>query len=228
MNLFKIVKYNIKIIFGNKFIYFLGASFFFYLLTTTIDLFSDSVTEVDDIYYQLVLPGILLIFYPTVYAIENDKDSNILEVLFTIPNYRYKIWLIRLLITYVIVFVIVLFLVFLDNYILVNIPVFVMSIQLMVLLFFLGGVGFFLATLVRNGNGAAVVMVLVSLLAWIGAGVIGESKWNILLNPFSTPKKVSEVIYQSIVFQNRLMIITVTIVLIVASLFNMQKREKYI
>lgn len=44
-------------------------------------------------YSMLLVPSILLIFYPTCFGIQNDQDAKTLEIIFGIPNYRYKIWL---------------------------------------------------------------------------------------------------------------------------------------
>jgi len=61
-----IIRTNLKIIFANKFIYFLLAGISFYLLVITIGLFDeDSYPEIEDVYNMLLFPGLLLIFYPT-------------------------------------------------------------------------------------------------------------------------------------------------------------------
>ena len=87
------IRYNLRIIFANKFIWFLIAAlavFLFFAVQTVIN--RGSMGE-DTIYSLLIFPGILLIFYPTVFGIQNDDDSRMLEILFGIPNYRYKVWL---------------------------------------------------------------------------------------------------------------------------------------
>ena len=56
------------------------------------------------IYNILMFPCLLLIFYPAVFGIQNDEDSRILEILFGIPDYRYKVWGVRLLMIYVVIF----------------------------------------------------------------------------------------------------------------------------
>ena len=58
------------------------------------------------IYNILMFPCLLLIFYPAVFGIQNDEDSRILEILFGIPDYRYKVWGVRLLMIYVVIFAI--------------------------------------------------------------------------------------------------------------------------
>ena len=96
----KLARYNIKIIFGNKFMYFILSAVGFYILTVGLNLISDSEITMATGYSMLLVPSILLIFYPTCFGIQNDQDAKIIEIIFGIPNYRYKIWLFRLLIAF--------------------------------------------------------------------------------------------------------------------------------
>ncbi|MBN1820385.1 MAG: hypothetical protein JW833_06700, partial [Prolixibacteraceae bacterium] len=106
--LIKMLRYNLKIIFANRFFWFLLASFGFFLFFSIQFVFEgDTITE-GTVYGLLLFPGILLIFYPTVFGIQNDDDSRMLEILFGIPNYRYKVWLVRIVMIFILVFVILL------------------------------------------------------------------------------------------------------------------------
>ncbi len=227
-NIIALVKYNLKIIFGNKFIYFLGASFLFYLITTGISLFSSSVTEVKDIYYQLIFPGILLVFFPSTYSIQSDADARILEILFGIPNYRYKVSMLRLLIIFLIIYVLMNILALFNNFILVEVPVIEMGYQLMFVLIFFGVLSFTLSTVIRNGNGTAVIMVICGLIFWFLSSYLGNSQWNVFLNPFSSPSDMNEELWYNTIVNNRIFIVVVSISLILWSLYNLQKREKFI
>ncbi|TLX78311.1 hypothetical protein E9993_01135 [Labilibacter sediminis] len=227
-NLIQIIKYNLKIIFGNRFVYFLGASVLFYLLITIISLFSPDVITIENVYYQLIFPGILLVFFPTAFGIQNDEDARILEILFGIPNYRYKVWLVRLAIIFCMVFIMIFLLSFANSFLLVEIPVLEMSAQLWVVLIFFGTLGFLVSTLVRNGNGTAVVMVLVGLALWFVHGFIGDSKWNVFLNPFTTSTNMSESLFKTMLWQNRLMILVASVTAVLWGLINLQHREKFI
>ena len=89
----KLARYNIKIIFGNKFMYFILSAVGFYILTVGLNLISDSEITTATGYSMLLVPSILSIFYPTCFGIQNDQDAKIIEIIFGIPNYRYKIWL---------------------------------------------------------------------------------------------------------------------------------------
>jgi hypothetical protein len=220
-------RYSLKIIFANKFIYFTGAAIIFFLLVTTINFFSNVNAQIYNTFYILLLPGILLIFYPTTFGIQNDDDSRMLENIFAIPNYRYKVWLPRLLMIYFIVYLMLLVLALISSVILVPVPVFSMVYELMFPIFFLGSLAFALSTVIRNGNGTAVIMVVLGLVFWISAGILDESAWNIFLNPFDIPDNMSEAIWETVIFSNRLYLLSGTIICLLAGLFNLQKREKF-
>ena len=111
----KLSRYNIKIIFGNKFIYFVLSAIGFYILTVGISLFSDNEITMASGYNMLLVPSILLVFYPTCFGIQNDQDAKIIEIIFGIPNYRYKVWLLRLIIAYAIWFLLTLLLAMLTD-----------------------------------------------------------------------------------------------------------------
>ena len=98
----KLVQYNIKIIFGNKFLYFMLSALAFYVITVIVKLLGDDEITQATAYSMLMLPSILLVFYPMCFGIQNDQDAKIVEIIFGIPNYSYKVWLLRLIISYVI------------------------------------------------------------------------------------------------------------------------------
>ncbi len=59
---------------------------------------------IEDIYGLLAFPAILLVFFPSVFGIQSDADQRTLEIIFGIPDYRYKVWLVRYLMILVLVF----------------------------------------------------------------------------------------------------------------------------
>ena len=102
----KVVRYNLKIIFAGKFFWFLLAAFGFFALFMFQNAWKREEINEGLIYSILMFPSMLLIFYPAVFGIQNDEDSRILEILFGIPDYKYKVWGVRLLMIYVAIFVI--------------------------------------------------------------------------------------------------------------------------
>ncbi len=224
----KMITYNLKIIFANRFIWFLLGAITFYIGLTLIYVFTEDVSRVEDLYGIFVFCGILLVFYPTVFGIQNDQDARTIEILFGIPNYRYKVWLVRIALIYIISFAILLAFSSLSSFLVIPMPVFAVTYHVLYPVFFLGVMSFMLSTLVRNGNGTAVLMIIFGLFFLILQEPLETSKWNVFLNPFSHPDDISETAWSNIVRDNRIILLTSIIVFLLASLYNLQKREKFI
>ena len=226
--LVKMLRYNLKIIFANRFFWFLLASFGFFLFFSIQFVFEGETLTEGSVYGLLLFPGILLIFYPTVFGIQNDDDSRMLEILFGIPNYRYKVWLVRILMIFILVFVILVAYGWLASILMVKVSVLKMAYQLMYPITFLGAMSFMFSTLIKNGNGTAVVMVLIGVALLILADSLERTQWNIFLNPFSIPDNFNQVIWESIISKNRMILGIGMVVLILYGLFNLQKRERFV
>jgi hypothetical protein len=225
----KMSSYNLKIIFANKFVYFLLAAFLFFLAAGAISFFSsDNNPGVHDVYSILLFPGILLIFYPTAFGIQNDVDSRMIEILFGIPDYRYKVWLSRMALIWLIEFGLLIILAAMSSVVFVQVPLLEMVYQLMFPIFFLGALSFMFSTIIRNGNGTAVAMVVIGMAFWIAAEALSRSKWNLFLNPFRVPDQLTAAAWADIIRQNRIMLAVGSVAAILWGLFNLQKREKFI
>ncbi|MBU8921108.1 MAG: hypothetical protein KOO63_04730 [Bacteroidales bacterium] len=225
--LIKFSRYNLKIVFSNKFFYFLLAAFIFFLGVTAIILFSgDSDPDIADVYDLLLFPGILLIFYPTAFGIQNDVDTRMIEILFGIPNYKYKVWISRMALIWFIVFVFLVILTLLSMVAIVPVPLVQMVFQMMFPIFFLGCLSFMFSTLIRNGNGTAVVMVTIGMAFWIAAEPLSQSKWNIFLNPFNDHS--NQAVWASTILKNRIYLSVGSILSMLYGMLNLQKREKFI
>jgi len=221
------ILYNLKIIFANKFIWFLAGSVAFYLGLSVIYVFSNDISRMSDLYGVFIFSGILLVFYPSVFGIQNDQDSRTIEILFGIPNYRYKVWLVRIILIFLIAFLIMLVFTFLSSVLIVKFRFVQVTAQVMMPVLFLGMLSFMLSTVIRNGNGTAVVMIILGLFFLILQDPLRKSQWNIFLNPFNPTWDVSETTWSIIAMKNRIILITGTILFLLAALYNLQKREKF-
>jgi len=148
--------------------------------------------------------------------------------LFCIPNCRYKLWLIRLTIVLLVVYVMMVLLCYLSVYTIINVPVFEMAMQLMFPIFFMGCLSFMISVLVRNGNGTAAIMVVICLVFWISGNVFENSEWHIFLNPYNFPQDVYISVWDETIFYNRIYLSVGIVLTILAGLFRLQKREKFI
>ena len=139
-----------RIIFSGKFIWFLlvGLVLFFFLMYTAAA--QGTSLSHGMVYSQLVIPGLLLVFYPSCFGIQNDADHRILELLFGIPNYMYKVWLFRLLMIYIEVYLILVVYAFLARILLYPVAPFSMAAQLMIPVMMFGNLAFLYSTLIRN------------------------------------------------------------------------------
>ena len=227
---YRLVRYNLKIIFANKFIYFLMTGLFIFLFITVVNLLdADSHPTEASIYWLLFVPGILLIFYPVTFGIQNDVDNRMIEILFGIPDYRYKVWLLRLLLIFTVTFAIIFILSALSSFALTTIPVLEMVFQLMFPVVFLGSTAFMMSTMIRNGSGTSVVMVVLGMACWIARPFFNNHrKWDIFINPFALPDNMNEVVWAEIVMNNRIYLLVGIILTLLYGLLNLQKREKFL
>ena len=224
----RMIRYNLKIIFANKFIWFLLAALGIFVLATLITLFDGNMITSRTVFNLLLYPGLLLIFYPTAFGIQNDEDTRILEILFGIPDYRYKVWLVRLILIFLLVFTVVLLLAMFSSWAMVKFEVLTMAYSLMLPIFFMGSLAFLLSTIIKNGIGTAVVMVIIGIILTSLGEAINHSKWNIFLNPFNMPNDISEAAWMTVIHDNHVILFVGITVTILMGLLSLQNREKFI
>lgn len=225
----KLVQYNMRIIFGNRFIWFFLASLGFYVFIAVMATFDNSNLNEEMVYDTILLPGILLVFYPMSFGIQNDSDVGILEILFGIPDYRYKVWLVRMIMVFLLIFMIMGFYAILGKIFLTDLNILEMTVQSMYPLLFIGCLAFMLSSLIRNGYGTMAVMVILGVvLFWVSKGLVENTQWDIFLNPFNIPRNLNQVIWEGITLKNRVFLSVGSVVFLLYGLFNLQKRERFI
>jgi len=225
---FLMVKSNIKVVFGNKFIYFLLASLAFFLFLMIINLFSDNILNEALCYNIMLPPALILIFYPTTFAIQNDDDTKTLEMIFGVPNYRYKVYLFRFAMIAVITFGMLLVFGGLNYLALLSFNVGQMALQLLFPVLFCGALSFMLASMLKSGTSTAVIVIIVGLGLWLLGNVLGDtSSWNLFFNPFIS-SDISEIRFNELLLRNRIYISIGTLTFLLTTLFKLQKRENLI
>lgn len=223
----RLIAYNIRVIFANKFIYFVLASFGFFAFIITLTIFEDPNFNEAVIYGFLVFPGLLLIFYPMAYGIQNDDDSKMLETIFGIPNYRYKVWLVRFAITILVAAIILYFLGLIADFTMYRFNILPMLGQVLFPITFLASMAFMVSTLIKSGNGTAIVMVIISFIFFVFAEPLEYNAWNVFLNPYNEPGDMSEFIWLNITYKNRIYLTVGTGLCLLYGMFNLQFREKF-
>ena len=227
----RVVRYNLKIIFAGKFLWFLLASLAFFAFFMFQLAWNRGEINEAAIYSMLLFPCLLLIFYPVVFGIQNDEDNRILEIIFGIPNYRFKVWGLRMLMVYVANFFILLVFGYIARILLYPVNIAEMAAQLIFPMLFFGNLAFMFSTITRSGNGTAVLMILIGLFLFIfmndGGSSMTNSFWNIFINPFQIPTNIHPMIWQNTLVKSRIFLTLGGIVFLMIGLLNLQKREKF-
>ena len=225
----KIVQYNLKIIFAGKFFWFLLAAFGFFGFFMYNDA-ANTMIEINEgsVYSVLMFPCLLLIFYPVVFGIQNDEDTRILEIIFGIPNYRYKIWGVRMLIIYVANYFILILFAYIARILLYPINAFEMAAQLLFPMLFFGNLAFMISTITRSGNGTAVVVIITGFIFLAFGDTIGSTMWNVFINPFAMPNNTHPTVWSDTILKSRIFLFIGGIVWLMVGLLNLQKREKFV
>jgi hypothetical protein len=116
---------------------------------------------------------------------------------------------------------------FLSTILIVKFQFVKVTAQVMIPVLFLGMMAFMLSTVIRNGNGTAVVMIIFGLFFLMLEDPLRKSQWNVFLNPFNPQYDVNETTWAIITMKNRIILITGSILFLLAALLNLQKREKF-
>lgn len=224
----QMMKYNARIIFGNKLVYFLIAAILIFMAIAVGNLFAGETFEEDGTFSLLLFIGALLIFYPVTFGIQNDKDARTLEIIFGIPDYRYRVWLMRMVMIVAMSIVMLFLLGSLLRISLIEYGVFHMVIQVLFPLIFLGMLAFFVSTIVKSGNGTAVIMIILGIILLISADFFSSKYYNIFFNPYSIPNGTTQAVWENLTFKNHLFLSIGTLVFLLGGLFNLQHREKFL
>jgi hypothetical protein len=103
-----------------------------------------------------------------------------------------------------------------------------MAVQLMFPIGFLGAAAFMFSTVIRNGNGTAVIMILLGVALLILGDALARSQWNIFLNPMELPENFNPIIWEGIITRNRITLGIGMVIFLLWGLFNLQKRERFV
>ncbi|MEZ5358126.1 MAG: hypothetical protein R3F48_04785 [Candidatus Zixiibacteriota bacterium] len=222
-------RYNAGNVFAGKFIYFILFAVAVFLTVIVIYTLENSTPpDAESVYYFLLVPGILLIFYPSTYAIDSEVNSRMIETIFGIPDYRYKVFLARNIIQYVVVISLLLVLALFCRIALADFSILPMLFQVMFPIVLIGSCSFMVATLTRSGNGTAAIMIIIILFFFFFQELMYESRWNLFLNPFRQVQEFELIVWQETTLYNRIYIAIGAILTLMFGLLRMQKREKFV
>ncbi|MFI3269636.1 MAG: hypothetical protein SNG14_06240 [Rikenellaceae bacterium] len=225
-NIFKLASYNFKILFGGKYIIFVILALLLFAYQIFNAAYYGATLAENVVYQNLIYPSLLLIFYPAAYGIQKDSETKILEIFFCIPNYMYKVWLLRLVFVIIACLIDVSLFGVLSHLLLCPVDILQMSYQIMFVVVFFGTLALFLSTVIKSGNGVAVVLIgIFAILISVGESY-SNTMWDIMLNPYNEVSSIHPDIWAKIVSNNRIMLGCCSAGLILMSLNNLRRRER--
>ena len=223
------VRYTASQVFAGKFIYFVLLALGLFCTFVVVNALQEEVPpNAASVYYFLLVPGLLLAFYPSAYAIQSDADARMLETLFGIPDYRFKVWLARHLVQQLVIAAILLLLALLCDFALAPLPVGSLVFHLIFPIGFLSSVGFMFAALFRSGNGAAAVMLMATLAFWILHEAVGGTRWSIFINPFDATDAGDYFARRAEVYYSRAYLLAGIGLTTLLALLRLQDRERFV
>jgi hypothetical protein len=81
---------------------------------------------------------------------------------------------------------------------------------------------------VKNGNGTAVVMILIGVCLLFLDDTLGNTQYNVLHNPYSIPQRMNEMVWEQISQKNRIFLGVGSVIFLLGGLTNLQRREKFL
>jgi hypothetical protein len=229
LDLRKFLRYNVVNVFSGRAVYFMLLAGAVFVVILVLNLLGGRGTIAPQkIYEFLLVPGVLLVFYPAVFAIQADRDAGMIEVLFGIPDYRYKIWLVRYFALYLLTAGLLFLLALFCRAALADFPLGAMVLQAMIPVIFVGSLAFFTASETGSGVATSVILIVVILAFWIFRGQIGDGPWYLFHNPFVGGDQVQSILMAKTTFANRLYLVSGSLFLNMMALLRLQKREKFI
>lgn len=227
-SLWSFTRYTASQVFAGKFAWFLLLALVMFCTLVVVNAVQEEVPpNAAAVFHFLLVPGLLLTFYPSAYTLQSDVDARMLETFFGIPDYRFKVWLARHLVQQLAIASILLGLAALCDLALAELPTWALVFHVMFPIAFLSSIGFMLATLLRSGNGTAAVLLIVGFGCWILEEVVGGTRWSIYLNPFER-SSADYLAYGTEVYYSRAYLLVGLGVAILLALLRLRRRECFV
>jgi hypothetical protein len=222
-------RYNVANVFSGRAIIFAVLAVVVFLAVIVLNLLNrEAALSGRNIYDFLLIPGVLFVFYPAFFAIQNDVDAGMIETLFGIPDHRYKVWLVRYFTLYGMTAVLVFILAVFCRVGLAAFSLGSMVGQVMVPVVFIGSLAFFIAGRTGSGVGTAVIMIVILLIFWLLRYELSGAPWYLFHNPFGGSSQAQIAVLAKTTIANRLFLLSGSLVLTLLALLRLQKREKFI
>lgn len=221
---------NLKIIFTLKYVFFLAgilAYFVIIYLSNTIFSKESSGLDPEEIYNALLLfPFTILVIFFSMGLVIYERDNRTIEIMFTTSGSRYKIWLMKILVfnmaVYLSVFLFTIFIFFM----LEDVSILWLPLEVMLPLLFIGNLTMLLSIIVRGDYAGGMLSAGIIFLIFIFSDPLYESRFFLFMNPYHLPYEISEAKWHTMIWQNRVGVLLLSGLLLFFSMRKLENRER--
>lgn len=187
------------------------------------------ITQEGVITELLALPLTILTVFLNMQLITSEKDNRTLEVMFTTAGSRYKVWLLKVTVLNVVLFLIALFLGLVSFFTFTDMAIFASALYIFIPIFFLGNLTLFFAVRFRSGLAAGMVSAGVIFLLFISNTIMEENdlyRYMLYFNPYDIPRTIDPQTWGLWTLQNKIGVFLLALLMLFFALRGMEKRER--
>lgn len=231
INIYQNIRLSEKFIFSQRFLFFFAGVLVYFIIFCVTNYFQSSAERISEesiFIWLLTVPGIALVFYPSMSLITSETENRTIEMIFSTAGSRYKVWLTRIGVLYLFVVFIIFILCSLSFIFISDFPFFGYFFHSLFPPIFISSLIIMFSVIFRSSNAAGLLSFIVIFFLLIAYSPLSTTSFNLFLNPYFKPQNVDYGLWTSIVIYNRIGILLVSGFMLYYTLFRLNKREKYI
>jgi len=231
INFYHVIRLNEKFIFSQRFLFFFGGVLLYFIIFCVVNYFKSSAERIGEggiFMWLLIIPGIALIFYPSMSIITSEIENRTIEVIFSTADSRYRVWLARIFTLYLSLALIIFVLCGLSFIFISDFPFWGSFFHSLFPPIFISSVIIMLSVIFGSANAAGLVSLIIILFLFIIYEPLSSTGFNLFLNPYIKPPNIDYKLWGNIIWYNRIGILILSGFMLYYSMFKLNKREKYI
>jgi hypothetical protein len=231
VNIYQNIRLNEKFIFSQKFLYFFFGVLLYFLIFCITNYLSESgerISEESIYLWFLCIPGIALVFYPSMTLVLSETENRTIETIFSTAGSKYKVWLMRICVLYLYVALIIFLLSFLSFMFISDFEFFGYFFHSLFPPILISSLIILLSVMLRSSNASGLLSLIIIIFLLLTYRPLSSTSFNIFLNPYIKPQNVDYYSWRSIILYNRIGILIISGFFLYYSIYKLNKREKYI
>jgi ABC-type transport system involved in multi-copper enzyme maturation permease subunit len=176
--------------------------------------------------WLLEFPLTILAIYLNMQLIASEKENRTLEVMFTTAGSRYKVWLLRLGTLNLLLLILAVFLGVFAFFTFADIEILGTAVHGFIPAYFVGAMTLFFSVKFRSGFAAGMVAAGIVTLTFMFTEAIHDTRYFLYFNPFYLPRRLDPETWNLWMWQNRIALLILGMVLQFFALRGLEDRER--